>query len=74
MHRLIVTWPFPEKRIRELSQKAKAIVVTEMNYGQMFYEVERVAAGRCAVRLCGHGGGMVHDPKTICDAIMEVAR
>jgi len=74
MHRLIVTWPFPEKRMRELSKKAKAIVVAEMNYGQMFFEVERLAAGRCPVTLCGHGGGMVHDPKTICDAIMEVAR
>jgi 2-oxoglutarate/2-oxoacid ferredoxin oxidoreductase subunit alpha len=74
MHRLIVTWPFPEKRIRELSQKVKAIVVAEMNYGQMFYETERIVAGRCPVALCGHGGGMVHDPKTICNAIMEVAR
>jgi 2-oxoglutarate ferredoxin oxidoreductase subunit alpha len=74
MHRLIVAWPFPEKRIRELSTKVKAIVVPEMNYGQMYLEVERVVAGRCATRLVGHGGGMVHDPKVILDAIMEVAR
>jgi len=74
MHRLLVAWPFPEKRVRELAGKAKAIVVPEMNYGQMFFEVERVVAERCPVRLVGHGGGMVHNPQTICDAILEVLR
>ncbi len=45
-----------------------------MNYGQMVLEVERVACGKCTTRLVDHGGGMVHDPQTICDAILEVAR
>ena len=27
--RLIVTWPFPEKRVRELAKKAKAFIVPE---------------------------------------------
>ena len=74
MHRLVVAWPFPEKRIRELAGKVKAIVVAEMNYGQMFYEVERLVGGRCATRLVPHAGGTVHDPQTICDAILEVVR
>jgi 2-oxoglutarate ferredoxin oxidoreductase subunit alpha len=74
MHRLVVAWPFPEDRIRELAGKVKAIVVPEMNYGQMVLEVERVVAGKCPVRLVGHGGGMVHDPQDICDAILEVAK
>jgi 2-oxoglutarate ferredoxin oxidoreductase subunit alpha len=73
-HRLIVAWPFPEKRIAEIASKVKAIVVPEMNYGQMYLEVERVVAGRCKTKLVPHGGGMVHDPKVILDAIMEVAR
>ena len=70
LHRLLVAWPFPEKRVAELSRKAKAIVVVEMNYGQMVREVERVAQGRCAVVLCGHGGGGVHDPKDIAETIL----
>ncbi|MBI4701972.1 MAG: 2-oxoacid:acceptor oxidoreductase subunit alpha [Deltaproteobacteria bacterium] len=74
LHRPLVAWPFPEKRIAALAGKAKAIVVAEMNYGQMFYEVERVAAGRCPVRLVGHGGGMVHEPNVICNAILEAVR
>ncbi len=74
MHRLIIAWPFPEKRVRELAGKAKAIVVPEMNYGQMYYEVQRIVEGRCPVRLVGHGGGTVHNPEDICQAILEVAQ
>jgi 2-oxoglutarate ferredoxin oxidoreductase subunit alpha len=71
LHRLLVAWPFPEKRVAELARKAKAIVVVEMNYGQMVREVERVAQGRCPVLLCGHGGGGIHDPKDIADMILS---
>jgi 2-oxoglutarate ferredoxin oxidoreductase subunit alpha len=72
--RLIVAWPFPEKRIRELAAKVKAFVVPEINYGQMVLEVERVAAGKAAAVLVPHGGGGVHDPQDICDAIVRAAK
>ncbi len=72
--RLIVCWPFPEKRIRELSGNIKAFVVPEINYGQMVLEVERCAAGRAAAVLVPHGGGGVHDPSDICDAILGAAK
>jgi 2-oxoglutarate ferredoxin oxidoreductase subunit alpha len=71
--RLIVVWPFPEKRIRELTQKAKAFVVPEMNYGQIVFEVERCAAGRAATLLVPHGGGTTHRPEDIYKKIMEAA-
>jgi 2-oxoglutarate ferredoxin oxidoreductase subunit alpha len=72
--RLIVVWPFPEKRIRELANKIKAFVVPEINYGQMALEVERCAAGRAATVLVPHAGGGVHDPNVICEAILGAAR
>jgi 2-oxoglutarate ferredoxin oxidoreductase subunit alpha len=53
--RLIVLWPFPEKRIRELAGKVKAFVVPEINYGQMVLEVERCAAGKAASWPVSHG-------------------
>jgi 2-oxoglutarate ferredoxin oxidoreductase subunit alpha len=71
MLRLIICWPFPEKRIRELAAQGKAMVVAEMNYGQMVLEVERVARGQAPVLLAGHGGGMVHSPEDIAAKIME---
>jgi len=72
--RLIVVWPFPEKRIRELAGKIKAFVVPEINYGQMVLEVERCAAGKASTTLVPHMGGGVHDPMDIVNAIMEAAK
>jgi 2-oxoglutarate ferredoxin oxidoreductase subunit alpha len=71
--RLIVVWPFPEKRIRELAPKVKAFVVPEINYGQMVLEVERCAAGQAPAILVPHGGGGVHNPNDICEAIVRAA-
>ncbi|HTY99385.1 MAG TPA: transketolase C-terminal domain-containing protein, partial [Rhodocyclaceae bacterium] len=72
--RLITIWPFAEKRIKELAGKVKAIVVPEINYGQMVLEVERAAAGQCKVISVNHCGGAVHDPDTILAAIKEGAK
>ena len=69
--RLITIWPFPEERIRELASKVKAIVVPEMNYGQIVLEVERCAGGKCKTISVPHGGGTVHQPETIFKAIEE---
>ncbi|MDH4222430.1 MAG: 2-oxoacid:acceptor oxidoreductase subunit alpha [candidate division Zixibacteria bacterium] len=72
--RLIVVWPFPEKRIYQLAKKIKAFVVPEMNYGQIVLEVERSAKGQAEVYLVPHGGGWVHDPEDIYKAIKEAVR
>ena len=72
--RLIVVWPFPEKRILELANMGKALVMAEMNYGQMFYEMDRCAKGKVPALLAGHGGGMVHNPEDIADKILEAAK
>jgi len=72
--RLITAWPFPEKQIIELSKKVKALVVPELNLGQMVLEVERLAAGRTKVVAVPHVGGTVHNPDVIANAIVEAAR
>jgi 2-oxoglutarate ferredoxin oxidoreductase subunit alpha len=72
--RLVVCWPFPEKRIRELAGNVKAMVMAEMNMGQMYWEMERCAAGKCRTVLVPHAGGTVHNPEVICKAIMEAVR
>jgi len=71
---LKIVWPMPGNRIRELAEKVKAFVVPEMNYGQIYYEVERFAAGRAPTFLVPHGGGTVHKPEAICERIVEAAR
>jgi 2-oxoglutarate ferredoxin oxidoreductase subunit alpha len=72
--RLIIVWPFPEKKIRELAKKVKAFVVPEINYGQMVLEVERCAAGKAKAILVPHGGGWVHNPEDIYKAIKEAVK
>jgi len=72
--RLITAWPFPEKKIRELSANVKAFVVPELNLGQMVYEVERAAGGRAKTLPVPHAGGGVHAPADILNAIVEASR
>jgi 2-oxoglutarate ferredoxin oxidoreductase subunit alpha len=72
--RLIVVWPFPEWRIRELAPKVSGIVVPEINYGQVVLEAERCAAGQCKTISVPHMGGGVHNPEDICDAIVRAAK
>jgi 2-oxoglutarate/2-oxoacid ferredoxin oxidoreductase subunit alpha len=72
--RLVVVWPFPERRIRELAGRIKAFVVPEINRGQMVLEVERCARGQCEVISVPHSGGAVHEPQVILDAIRRAAR
>jgi 2-oxoglutarate/2-oxoacid ferredoxin oxidoreductase subunit alpha len=72
--RLITAWPFPEKQIAEIAGKVKALVVPELNLGQMVREVERCAAGKAIVRLVPHAGGSVHKPEDILQVIKEVVQ
>jgi len=72
--KMVTVWPFPEKRVRELAEKAKALIMVEMNFGQVYYEMERMAAGKCRTYLVGHAGGTVHDPENIYKVIKEAAK
>jgi len=67
--RLITLWPFPEKHVAESAKQAKAVVVAEMNCGQMVREVERAAKGTSVVFLSKLG----EEPHTPAE-ILEVIR
>ncbi|HUB02398.1 MAG TPA: 2-oxoacid:acceptor oxidoreductase subunit alpha [Terriglobales bacterium] len=72
--RLITAWPFPDKKIAELAERAKAFVVPELNLGQMSREVERASGGKAKTYLVPHAGGSVHRPEEILNVILEAAR
>jgi 2-oxoglutarate ferredoxin oxidoreductase subunit alpha len=71
--RLITVWPFPEAKIRELARHVRAIVVPEINMGQIAYEVERCAAGKVEVISVPHPGGGIHKPQDVLQAIRRAA-
>ncbi|MBN2198551.1 MAG: 2-oxoacid:acceptor oxidoreductase subunit alpha [Candidatus Aminicenantes bacterium] len=72
--RLLTVWPFPEKRVQELAGKVKAMVMPEINMGQVVKELERSVAGRTKVVSVPHCGGGVHDPDVILKAIKEAVK
>ncbi|PIU58700.1 2-oxoglutarate synthase subunit alpha [Candidatus Bathyarchaeota archaeon CG07_land_8_20_14_0_80_47_9] len=66
--RLITLWPFPEKRVAQVAKQVKAIVVPEMNCGQMVLEVER-AAKETPVAFLSKLGEEPHTPLEILEEI-----
>ena len=72
--KMVTVWPFPEKRIRELAGKVKALIMVEMNYGQVYCEMERCAEGKCRNYLVGHAGGTVHNADDIYETIKEAIK
>jgi 2-oxoglutarate ferredoxin oxidoreductase subunit alpha len=66
--RLITLWPFPEKNVAEIAKSVKAIVMPEMNYGQLVREVER-AAKATPVTFLPKLGEEPHRPEEILEAI-----
>jgi 2-oxoglutarate ferredoxin oxidoreductase subunit alpha len=72
--KMVTVWPFPEKRVRELAGNVGALVMVEMNYGQVYLEMDRCAAGQCTTHLVGHAGGTVHKPEDIYQTIKEAAK
>ena len=71
--RLITVWPFPEKLVASIARKVKAIIVPEMNYGQLVREVERVAKAT-PVTLLSKLGGEPHRPMEIVEAIRKALK
>ena len=68
--RLKTIWPFPEKAVSKMAEGAKAIIVPEMNLGQISGEVERVG-GRRVTKLNKIGGGELITPEDILELIMH---
>ena len=70
--RLVTIWPFADKAIRKVAEKVKGILVTELNYGQLVGEVERVVAGQCPVQLCAKYDMTIFEPAEIEAGIDEL--
>lgn len=73
MLRPVTLWPFPEKRIRELSQKASSVLVVEMSMGQMVEDVRLAVECMLPVHFYGRTGGMVPGPGEIEAEIMKLS-
>ena len=64
--------PFPYEQISALAEQVDAILVTEMNAGQMLDDVLRAVKGRIPVEFYGRMGGMVPFPDEILAEIKRL--
>ena len=72
MLKLITIWPFPAKLVEEKTKNAKAIIVPELNTGQLVGEVERYV-GRDRVVSVTRVDGELFEPEEILEAILHAA-
>ena len=71
--RPITLWPFPEAALREAAARARAVLVPEMNAGQLVFEVERLANDRNKVIGLHRIDGEPITPNDISARIRELA-
>jgi 2-oxoglutarate ferredoxin oxidoreductase subunit alpha len=71
LFRPITLWPFPELAFMESIHYARQILVLEMNMGQLYWEVERIARkSPCQkIELFTKLGGDVHAPDEILERL-----
>jgi len=67
--RVIGLWPFPGPALAELCSDARAVVVPEMNLGQMSREIERYV--RCPVVGVNKIGGKIFHQREIAEASLD---
>lgn len=70
--RLITIWPFPDELVAGLAARVEAILVPEMNLGQIVHPVREAVAGRCPVTLLSRIGGELHTPAELLAALEEL--
>jgi len=70
--RPITLWPFPESRLKHLAKRMKGIIVPEVNFGQIAYEVERITSKYTQTHLIPEFGGEIHSPEEILSVIEEM--
>jgi 2-oxoglutarate ferredoxin oxidoreductase subunit alpha len=69
LFRPITLSPFPFDQVEELSKMAQAMLVVEMNSGQMLEDVRLAVKGRVPIEFYGRLGGMVPFPDEILGEI-----
>ncbi|MBI5444245.1 MAG: 2-oxoacid:acceptor oxidoreductase subunit alpha [Deltaproteobacteria bacterium] len=70
--KLQTLWPFPRAAFEKFLGRVQSVLVCEMNRGQVYREVLRVARGRCEVRKLSRVDGELVTPGEIARALREV--
>lgn len=69
--RPITLWPFPSKKIHELSRRVKGMLSFEINAGQMIEDIRLAVEGNTPVAYYGRMGGIVPTPEEVVKALKK---
>jgi len=70
--RPITLFPFPERIIRDVTDRARDVLVVEMNTGQMVEDVRLSASTGTRFHFYGRPGGGIPSPENILDQIEAI--
>ncbi len=70
--RPITVYPFPYRAVAEAARSAKAVVVAEMNFGQLVEDVAAAAGDTTPVHFVGKHGGLQFQTEDLVSAAREV--
>ncbi|MBC7216662.1 MAG: 3-methyl-2-oxobutanoate dehydrogenase subunit VorB [Candidatus Caldatribacterium sp.] len=74
LFRPITLFPFPKRALQEWARKARAVLVVEMNLGQMLEDVELAVQGEVPVFFLGHTGGVIPTVEEILEYVCRLLR
>jgi 2-oxoglutarate ferredoxin oxidoreductase subunit alpha len=74
LFRPITLWPFPDKEVEALADRLEALIVVEMNLGQMVLEVERCTRGKVPIDGVFRADGEAVHPDRILAKLEEVLK
>jgi len=69
--RPITLFPFPKKRLMEMTKQIKGILSVELNMGQMVNDIRLAVEHKIPVEHFGRTGGIIHTPEEILEALEE---
>lgn len=72
--RLITVWPFAEHVIQKWAEQVECFIVPELNYGQIYLQVKREAAGKANTILIPRMGGELITPAEIYRGVKKVSK
>jgi 2-oxoglutarate ferredoxin oxidoreductase subunit alpha len=70
--RPVTLWPFPEERLTELADRSKAILVVEMNAGQMLQDVRAAVGRQIPIQFLGRMGGAIPMPEDVEEEVRNL--
>ena len=72
LFRPITVWPYPEKELQAAAHGKKAILVVEINAGQMIEDVRLSVGNGLPVEHYGRMGGIIPEPEGVLDALKKL--